>query len=214
MRLPAAFVIAVLGCALAPSAYAGKLLDDTLTLDRSTLLAQVVVQPPPAYPTMPAPPTYYAPPPTYYAPPPPMRPTRVEMRPRYGLLAAGLAIFGASWIMDISLTYSLAHNPAWEAWIPLIGPLLQTRDGISSNPSNPSLDGYESDGTQAVARFFLVWDFLGQAAGLLMAILGATLWRPTTVYADADLPAPKPPKVQIAIVPGSGGHGHNFALVF
>jgi len=202
-------LIAACGFASSAGADEPKLLDGKLQLDRTMLLAQAPVYPPPAYPVTPAAPPYYQPPPVYYQPQPP-RPTRVEMRPRYGLIAAGLAVFGAAWIMDITWTYGLAHQPAWESFVPLIGPLLQMNDGISSNPDNTSSPGYHDEGTQIAARVLLVWDFIGQAAGVLMAILGVSLWKPVTVYAEDGTPLP--PKARMAIVPGPTGH--TLALVF
>jgi hypothetical protein len=225
MGIRIALVFALIAGAFAGSARA-DLLDDHLKIDRSALLAQVDPPPPgyPAsqpYPTTPAPQPYYQQPPPVYQPAPvyyqpfPQRAVRYEMRPRYGLFAAGLAIFGASWLSDISITYASNHNPAWESLIPLVGPLLQTRDGI--NTTGPGGAGYNDSDTESVARFFLVWDFIFQLGGATMAILGLVLNHRVAVYADAAddaKPQKTPPKVQMAFTPGPGGHGQGFALVF
>jgi hypothetical protein len=178
-----AFAITVALSLTATTAHAGPLLDADLSLD-GTLVAQVVIPPPPPAPT-PPPPAYPGgyqpmPPPVqpYYQPPvyaqAQPRQMITEYQPRWGLIIAGLTVFAVAYVSDIAFTYGFNHQPAWESLIPVAGPLIQTSDSF------PSLDGAEG-----VARFFLIWDFIGQATGATLALLGAVLQKKVNVYTQA-----------------------------
>ncbi len=204
--------------------------DSTVTLEAPplhtdpALLAQIYITPPPPPVYLSPPPVYVAPPPVYVAPPPPPvyvvppapplyiapmapRPMHYETRPRTGLMVGGLVLFGVFWLTDVSITYGLGHNPAWESLVPLIGPILQMRDGLSTNPNSLTAPGYYNESSEAVARTFLAFDFVMQAVGLTMAIIGATTSKQVRVYGESP-----GAKVRFALTPGPGGHGHGFAV--
>ena len=59
--------------------------------------------------------------PSVYAPYLPPQTTHVEERPRYGLLATGLALFGATWLLNAAVAYV---GDEGRLAIPIVGPLL------------------------------------------------------------------------------------------
>jgi hypothetical protein len=130
----------------------------------------VQVPPPPApeydysqYPAPQYPQQQYYPPPNYYAPPPPYAPTppakfRVVEQPRYGLMTAGLVVFGASWSIN-ALSGYLAGE--WRLAVPIAGPLMLAHN----------LDNSDDFGTRT-AITFLVLDALVETAGAAMFLAG------------------------------------------
>ncbi len=119
---------------------------------------------PAPYPTTPAPPQQpqyapYVPPPVYYMPP---LKSHYEERPRYGLMGAGLGVFGGIYIWNL-LGAMLAND--WRPAIPLVGPFILMADR-------------HMDGAQGL---FLV-DGLGQLAGAILAIAGAASKVKVLVY--------------------------------
>lgn len=123
--------------------------------------------PPPAYRYAPGYPPPQYPPPAYLPgmPPPPVR---YELRPNYGLLFAGVGVLGLGYLLDISGTLLTSHQPAWECAIPVVGPYLQVDDTFSSDWGD-------------LAKAFYVTDALFQTAGLVLTVLGASLWHKVPV---------------------------------
>jgi len=123
----------------------------------STALAQEEVPPP-----------IVAPPPPGYmqlAPPPPVH---YEMRPNYALIFSGVGVFGLGYIMYVSGTLLVGHQPAWECAVPVGGPYLQVTDTFSRDWSD-------------LAKGFYVFDGLVQTAGFVLTVVGASLWHKVPV---------------------------------
>jgi hypothetical protein len=112
--------------------------------------------PPPQQPYYP-PPTYYQQQPTY-ALQPPARFRTVE-QPRYGLMTAGLVVFGASWSINAISGYMADE---WRVAVPLVGPLLYAHNIDTSD-----------DFATRTAVTFLVLDALVETAGAAMFLAGA-----------------------------------------
>ena len=145
---------------------------------------------PPAAPPQPPPPQYqqqqppqyqqppqqyqqpqpgYYPPQGYYAPPPPP-PKHPEQQRRWGLLTAGIGIFGGLYILTNMGGYLTGNSGTL---IPVVGPLLY----INTTPCVESQFNFCSstyDSDQRFSNLFLVLDAIGQAAGIAMAIAGYT----------------------------------------
>ena len=139
----------------------------TLLFASSIALAQEPPQPPP--PAVPPPivaPQYY-PPPQYMQPAPPP-PTHFELKPNYALIFSGVGVFGLGWIMDVSGTLLVGHDPAWESAVPVVGPYLQVNDTFSSDWSD-------------LAKGFYVFDGLVQTAGFVLTVVGSSLWHKVPV---------------------------------
>ena len=116
----------------------------------------------------PVPPPIVAPPPPGYlqlAPPPPVR---YELRPNYALIFSGVGVFGLGYIMDVSGTLLVGHQPAWECAVPVVGPYLQVTDTFSRDWSD-------------LAKGFYVFDGLVQTAGFVLTVVGASLWHKVPV---------------------------------
>lgn len=131
----------------------------------STALAQEA--PTPQAPP-PVPPPIVAPPPPGYmqlAPPPPVH---YEMRPNYALIFSGVGVFGLGYIMDVSGTLLVGHQPAWECAVPVVGPYLQVTDTFSRDWSD-------------LAKGFYVFDGLVQTAGFVLTVVGSSLWHKVPV---------------------------------
>jgi|SRR5579871_5746670 len=138
------------------------------------------VQPPPGAQTMPQQPPPGYPPYYYYPPPPPgwvppRQPIRYEERPRYGLLIAGAAVLGGTYLLSVTFTamadscgFSNCNND-WPMYIPLLGPFLEI-GRLSSGDSGLSV--------------LLVMDGLAQVGGLVMMIAGGLTHHKVAVYAD------------------------------
>ncbi|HXU73167.1 MAG TPA: hypothetical protein VN947_27800 [Polyangia bacterium] len=129
----------------------------------ATVPPPVVVPPPGVAPGQP----YYYPPPAYMRPGPPP-PTRFEMKPNYALIFTGVGLVGLGYIMDVSGTLLVGHDPAWESAIPIVGPYLQVNDTFSHDWGD-------------LGRAFYVFDGLTETAGLVLTIVGAALWHKVPV---------------------------------
>lgn len=139
----------------------------TLLLVCVASLAHAQEAPPPAVVTPPPPQSYY-PPPAFMRPIPPPPPTRYELRPNYALVFTGVGLVGLGYIMDVSGTLLVGHNPAWESAIPVVGPYLQVNDTFSRDWSN-------------LGKAFYVFDGLTQTAGFVLTIVGAAVWHKVPV---------------------------------
>ena len=146
----------------------------TLLVIPSLVMAQ---EAPPPQPPPPVPPPIVAPPPQPYTYPPPQPgympgapppPTHMEMRPNYALIFSGVGVFGLGYIMDVSGTLLVGHQPAWECAVPVVGPYLQVTDTFSRDWSD-------------LAKGFYVFDGLTQTAGLILTVVGASLWKKVPV---------------------------------
>jgi hypothetical protein len=104
--------------------------------------------------------------PEYRAPAAPnlsYRPTAPEMerKPRYGLMAAGIAVLGSLWMISLSTGLLAERN---ELAIPIAGPILTAVDLGHDHTS--------WDGGRNMVIGVLVLDAVAQAGGLAMAIAG------------------------------------------
>jgi hypothetical protein len=120
-------------------------------------------------------PPVYTPPPGYVPyPVPPPAPLRYEMRPRYGLVAAGAAVLGGIYlttVMTTSIWDNMGNcssstsrcNQHWPLYIPVVGPFVDAA----------RLGGLGQQSLTGV----MVLNGLGQLAGLSMLIAGATTKR-------------------------------------
>jgi hypothetical protein len=134
-----------------------------LSFASSIAWAQEEVPPPLVAP----PPQQYLPPPQYLQPPPPV-PTHLELRPNYALIFSGVGVFGLGYILDVSGTLLVGHQPAWECAIPLVGPYLQVNDTFSKDWSD-------------LAKGWYVFDGLIQTAGFVLTVVGVSLWHKVPV---------------------------------
>jgi hypothetical protein len=151
--------------------------------------APTVMVPAPAYPYAQP---YYPPQPYFppaYAPAPPVNVREVE-RPRYGLMTAGLVVFGASWTFN-ALGGWLGNE--WRVAVPVAGPLMYANTIDTSDPTNLGA---------RLAVTMLVFDSLIETAGVAMFLAGALTHHrvrimeraqvvvlPTASYASAGLAA-------------------------
>jgi len=154
---------------------------------------------PPQYPQAQPQPYYYPQQPYQYAPPPPRRRSEpyeegmpippgahVEERPRTGLVIAGAVIFGVSYLSAVFVWYldfivASGDSELWGLLIPIAGPLVLV----------PSAD------EELVP--LLVFDFLAQATGMTLFVLGLAAQRKVIIYADAER------RTELALVPSIGG---------
>ena len=125
-----------------------------------------------AYPLGPPPPGY-----VYVMPRLERVPIRYEMKPRYGLIAAGAGVFGGLYVLTVSLTAlfdSTCGSPGnkcnthWPMYIPILGPIIDIDNFLSSRS----------------LIFPAVLDGLGQVAGISLLIAGAVTKQRVPVYAD------------------------------
>jgi hypothetical protein len=105
---------------------------------------------------------------------------------RWGLFAGGLTLFAVGWAADMGASYGLNNPNAWHSVIPLFGPLIQMGDKWSLNMTppmsgNPMIDAQVNaqvaqvnQSIQTAAYAVLAIDFVLQATGVVMAIVGAT----------------------------------------
>jgi hypothetical protein len=118
------------------------------------------------------PPPQYYPPPAYVQPGPPP-PMHYEMRPNYALVFSGVGVFGLGYMLDVAGTLLASHDPAWECAIPVVGPYLQVNDHFSSTWGD-------------LAKAFYVTDALIQTAGLVLTVVGVSLWHKVPVRTAAN----------------------------
>jgi hypothetical protein len=147
----------------------------------------------------------YAPPPGAYAPPaagppgapppavagagqppPPPPPGSRARHPHWGLFGGGLALFLGSYFANVGVTYGLGHEPQWKSLVPVGGPAMALTDDFSVE-------------NRYGARTLLVFDLLGQAAGVVTALVGLAWWT------DAPAAAPPPPPPPAPAAPATPG---------
>ena len=157
--------------------------------------------PPPAIPppmVVPPPGGYYQQPyaqqpyaqqqPYYYQQPP--RLFHEEMQPNYGLMVAGLVIFGASWSINAASAYVADE---WKLAVPVIGPFMETQN-VNTGP------GYEAN---RMLVGLLVFDGLIESAGAIMLVAGAMTHHKVRVYDR--------PHASVSVVPTAGPAGGGLA---
>jgi hypothetical protein len=139
----------------------------TMMLLCASTLAAAQEVPPPIVAPPPQPYAYPPPQPAYLqpAPPPPMH---MELRPNYALIFSGVGVFGLGYILDVSGTLLVGHQPAWESAVPVVGPYLQVNDTFSRDWSD-------------LAKGFYVFDGLLQTAGFVLTVVGVSLWHKVPV---------------------------------
>lgn len=139
----------------------------------------VVAPPPGAYYQYPG--GYYPPPSPYCNVPAPVSFREVE-QPRYGLMTAGLILFGASWSINAATAY-VANE--WKLAVPVVGPFMETQ--------NINTSGSYADGNRMLVGL-LVFDGLIETAGATMFLAGALTKHKVRVY---DRP-------RVSVVPTAG----------
>ena len=151
----------------------------------------VVVPPPGGYYQQPyAQPYYYQQQPTMQpCPMPPPRLFHEEMQPNYGLMVAGLVIFGASWSINAATAYVADE---WKLAVPIVGPFMETQ--------NIDTSGTYGDANRMLVGL-LVFDGLIEAAGAIMLVAGAITHHKVKVY---DHP-------RVSVVPTAGPAGGGLA---
>ena len=142
-------------------------------------------------------------PPPVVATAPPGPTSHTERTPKRSLIIAGIAISVAAYLLDIGVTLAFNHQPLVEAFIPIVGPLLQYEDGSSSSPTDPGVSGYSSSLNQLFGQGLAVIDLAAQLGGIALAILGATLWADEKTVTDAP---------RVMLVPSHGGSGLAFTF--
>src|SRR4029079_10325073 len=126
----------------------------------------VVVPPPGGYYVQPQPqPYYYQQPSNLHEP----RLCTEEMQPTYGLMVAGLVIFGASWSINAATAYAADE---WKLAVPGVRPFMETQKGYTGTGSAPK--------RRLVG--LLVFDGLIESAGAIMLIAGAITHHKVKVY--------------------------------
>ncbi|MCU1280656.1 MAG: hypothetical protein JWM53_4202 [bacterium] len=147
----------------------------------------VVVPPPGGYYPQP-----YAQQPYYYQQPYAQQPRlfHEEMQPNYGLMVAGLVIFGASWSINAASAY-VANE--WKLAVPIIGPFMETQNVFTGS-------GYEAN---RMLVGLLVFDGLIETAGAIMLVAGAITHHKVRVY---DRP-------RVSVVPAVGPGFNGLAAV-
>jgi len=90
------------------------------------------------------------------------------LKPNYALIFSGVGVFGLGYILDVSGTLLVGHQPAWESAIPVTGPFLQVNDTFSNDWGD-------------FGRAFYVFDGLMQTAGFVLTVVGASLWHKVPV---------------------------------
>jgi hypothetical protein len=146
-----------------------------------------VAPPPGGYYLQPQQPYYYQQQPAYsYAQQP--RLFHEEMQPNYGLMTAGLIIFGVSWSINAATAYAADE---WKLAVPVVGPFMETQN-VYTGP------GYE---VNRMLVGLLVFDGLIEAAGAIMLVAGAITHHKVKVY---DQP-------RVSVVPTAGPAGAGLA---
>jgi len=151
----------------------------------------VVVPPPGGYYQQPYAQPY--PQPYYYqgqqpCPMPQPRLFHEEMQPNYGLMVAGLVIFGASWSINAASAYVADE---WKLAVPVVGPFMETQ--------NINTGGTYGDANRMLVGL-LVFDGLIETAGAIMLIAGAITHHKVKVYDRA-------PRVSVVPTAGPAGGG-------
>ena len=155
---------------------------------------QVAPMPPPV--VVPPPGGYYAPyaqqpQPYYYQQPCPLPPRSFheEMQPNYGLMVAGLVVFGASWSVNAATAWVADE---WKLAVPVVGPFMETQN-VNTGDS----------GADRMLIGLLVFDGLIETAGAVMLVAGAITHHKVRVYDS--------PRVSVSVVPTAGPAGGGLA---
>jgi hypothetical protein len=121
----------------------------------------------------------------------------VRRRPRPGLLAAGVVLFLTGYLSDIGFTYGYHHEPAYTAFIPLVGPFIQMSqhyglDGPAVNTGSTDADNRINKNIDTANTTIHDLAIVGcafsaalQISGATLALTGALLKRKITRYAAA-----------------------------
>lgn len=138
---------------------------------------------PPAYPAYPAYPyPTYQPGQSWAPPPAPSAPWHMEMRPRWGLFAGGLAMFGSVYTMGL---FAAIRDPVMA--IPVIGPFIEIANYRQrfDCPEPPLGSVYyckqERSSDNALYAILILDGFI-QAGGIAMAAAGLFTRREVRVY--------------------------------
>jgi len=153
----------------------------------------VVVPPPPGgyyqqpYAQPYAQPYYYQP--QQPCPLPPPRLFHEEMQPNYGLMVAGLVVFGASWSVNAATAWVAGE---WKLAVPVVGPFMETQN-VKTGDS----------GSDRLLIGLLVFDGLIETAGAVMLVAGAVTHHKVRVYDS--------PRFSLSVVPTAGPAGGGLA---
>jgi hypothetical protein len=154
---------------------------------------QAPVAAPPQAPVYPYPRLDYEVPRLYM---PPMK-SHVEEKPRYGLIIAGATIFGASWLLNVSIAY-LAQEGTFA--VPVIGPIIWGANNLNKSQSGCGDCSIDNAGDR-MAMTMLVFDSLVQATGIALLIAGAVTRKKVTVWDN------------VALLPTAGPSGAGLAAM-
>ena len=157
------------------------------------MVAPIPPAPPPQVPppvVVPPPGGYYQAPyaqqpqPYYYQQPCPLpaRSFHEEMQPNYGLMVAGLVIFGASWSVNAATAYVADE---WKLAVPVVGPFMETQN----------VNTGDTAGDRMLVGL-LVFDGLIETAGAVMLVAGAITHHKVRVYDS--------PRMSVSVVPTAG----------
>lgn len=143
-----------------------------------------VVAPPPQPGYCEPPSCYGQPSPYYQSQPMYMQPPRFHEveQPRYGLMVAGLVVFGASYSINAATAY-VANE--WKLAVPVVGPFMETQNVNTSGPY--------ADGNRMLVGL-LVFDGLIETAGAVMIFAGALTKHHVRVY----------DRMRVSVVPTAG----------
>ncbi|HWE30209.1 MAG TPA: hypothetical protein VHB97_19520, partial [Polyangia bacterium] len=119
---------------------------------------------------------------------PPPRLFHEEMQPNYGLMVAGLVIFGASWSINAASAY-VANE--WKLAVPVVGPFMETQNVNTGS-------GFDAN---RMLVGLLVFDGLIETAGAIMLVAGAITHHKVRIY---DRP-------RVSVVPTAGPAGGGLA---
>jgi hypothetical protein len=127
----------------------------------------------------------------YYQQPCPVAPRSFheEMHPNYGLMVAGLVIFGASWSINAATAYVADE---WKLAVPIVGPFMETQN-VSTG---------DSDADRMLVGL-LVFDGLIETAGAVMLVAGAITHHKVRVYDS--------PRLSLTVTPTAGPTGSGLA---
>lgn len=166
----------------------------------AALLCALLCGPAPLLAQAPPPPPEQAPPvipDPILLPPPreeePLPPPRLSVERRYDLLIAGVGLTLGMWAADRLAARDLATSWSWQPWLPVVGPWFLLNDQL--RPTSPNY----------FTTALVVADGLGQAAGVVMAVLGMVLHKRRMVlslppaHAVTFAPAPRPGLAGLAI---------------
>jgi hypothetical protein len=134
-------------------------------------------------------PQVWTPSPAFYYPPMAPVTTHVELRPRWSLIAAGLAIFGGTYLLSASVAYVSDEG---RLAIPFVGPIIF---GAFENHRRCAYDCGVDGGFTAL----MVFDTLAQTTGAVLLLAGAISRKKVTVYDNLSIvPTASPSSAGVA----------------